>query len=663
MFCSKCGKSLLDGDRFCSFCGAQVIDRSEKRENDSRHEEVVFNRIESDVPSDIGAPDRSIVSSWKDLNGEKVGRNSGILVDWNQHKFLTFDLEEEKQEKTAMQEESCEVSNSDNTKETADEEIAEKKPSYDIFEEFEKQLKEETEEKIEENPVSKGDTRIFSKWEREELLTGGPVEPEKRISAVFENKDNVLPSEEEAVPEIEKEIFAEINERSKALMANSPEEQINKFYTFSKKNEEFQKLLDREYEKIKGCTSPVEDIFAQISNVEKLQIDEAETMPGAAAALLEALDDRHNEAEKEEEGKKPAEEKDAPAEPSEETEADSGEATAETVPEPVEKEEQDKVTAEEEGTVDATEPEEEKRTEAVQQEPEPVEESTEPSEIENPAEKSADEPADEKPLPWEKMEAFQDESKPTSTVGKVIGTILVVAILTELVMVGTTLFFPQSKPAEKIKEHAGILVNWTDKFTEKENTDEYTTAMLDTSPTETKEALIQNALALGLNVYIKEIKADDSLGYVKGYNYGDSLINKSKPITDNIWYTDDEGGGVAYDQEVINAVIGFDSAWIGYVNRKEPAVFDFLFTDSSAYESAKGYAKAGKDNESLDLLRIGEIRQAEGSFFVWTAEKYTMYTGDSPVEKEYYWIYIVQPEEKTMKVSKFIAYRPEGDKV
>ena len=38
MFCTKCGKELYDGDRFCAHCGAEV--REAKR---SKYDDVVFN--------------------------------------------------------------------------------------------------------------------------------------------------------------------------------------------------------------------------------------------------------------------------------------------------------------------------------------------------------------------------------------------------------------------------------------------------------------------------------------------------------------------------------------------------------------------------------------------------------------------------------------------
>ena len=38
MFCTKCGKELYEGDRFCAYCGAEV-----RAQRHSKNDEIVFN--------------------------------------------------------------------------------------------------------------------------------------------------------------------------------------------------------------------------------------------------------------------------------------------------------------------------------------------------------------------------------------------------------------------------------------------------------------------------------------------------------------------------------------------------------------------------------------------------------------------------------------------
>ncbi len=68
--------------------------------------------------------------------------------------------------------------------------------------------------------------------------------PEMSFTDTYDNREDVLQGKD-----LERSIFGETPERSSDGM--SAAERIDKFYTFNKKNEEFQQLLDREYRKVK----------------------------------------------------------------------------------------------------------------------------------------------------------------------------------------------------------------------------------------------------------------------------------------------------------------------------------------------------------------------------------------------------------------------------
>lgn len=59
------------------------------------------------------------------------------------------------------------------------------------------------------------------------------------------------PGIKETEPILEETLFREIKDESN----KSSKSKIDRFYTFNKKNEEFQKLLDKEYERLKGIRS------------------------------------------------------------------------------------------------------------------------------------------------------------------------------------------------------------------------------------------------------------------------------------------------------------------------------------------------------------------------------------------------------------------------
>ena len=68
--------------------------------------------------------------------------------------------------------------------------------------------------------------------------------PEMSFTDTYDNRESVLKGKD-----LERTIFGETPETSADGM--SAAERIDKFYTFNKKNEEFQQLLDREYRKVK----------------------------------------------------------------------------------------------------------------------------------------------------------------------------------------------------------------------------------------------------------------------------------------------------------------------------------------------------------------------------------------------------------------------------
>lgn len=100
-------------------------------------------------------------------------------------------------------------------------------------------------------------------------IGAGPTFVPEGVDAVTlpEDKEAIKPAAEEEPAitgeELEKELFAEMEEpmTEAQKMRARQTEKIDKFYTFNKKNEEFQKLLDQEYERFKA--SREEDDFAE----------------------------------------------------------------------------------------------------------------------------------------------------------------------------------------------------------------------------------------------------------------------------------------------------------------------------------------------------------------------------------------------------------------
>ena len=79
--------------------------------------------------------------------------------------------------------------------------------------------------------------------------------PEMSFTDTYDNREDVLQGKD-----LERSIFGETPERSSDGM--SAAERIDKFYTFNKKNEEFQQLLDREYRKVKQGNALQQELSA-----------------------------------------------------------------------------------------------------------------------------------------------------------------------------------------------------------------------------------------------------------------------------------------------------------------------------------------------------------------------------------------------------------------
>lgn len=174
----------------------------------------------------------------------------------------------------------------------------------------------------------------------------------------------------------------------------------------------------------------------------------------------------------------------------------------------------------------------------------------------------------------------------------------------------------------------------------------------DSKPMADKAKLVQTQMDHNKN--IKSVEANSALAYKSGVDYGISDLNKSQPIANNIWYTNDDGTPVYYDQEVVGALIAFNSQWIDYVNDGDKAVLKLTKEGSDAYNNAVNFSKAGKVKEEFVSVEIGEIRQGEQGFYLWVGEKIELTENGTTSTAEYQWVYCMEPVGKEMKITDYI---------
>lgn len=232
MYCRNCGQKMADGDKFCSSCGAKAILTSES----DRTEELVNNTGENTFqPSAENITEKSeplfepfdfkslgldldTTPEAESVEPEPVEVQKPVPpvedFDWNIHSFPGMQVEK--------------TEDVDFNWSMSPDEVKDETPKQ---QEEEKAAPEPTSEPMPETIVSEE-----PKWRDAKAETAVPEEKEDKAE-----KDEFG---------LEEALFGGLD--SKTGEAKKQSEEIDKFFTFHKKNEEFQKLLDQEYEKIKS---------------------------------------------------------------------------------------------------------------------------------------------------------------------------------------------------------------------------------------------------------------------------------------------------------------------------------------------------------------------------------------------------------------------------
>jgi hypothetical protein len=578
MFCRKCGKTLLDGDRFCSYCGAQVIERTETAGGDENLEEVIYNDSSKPVePLGVVVPKKSIVQAWQ----EKSESSASKPQTWNLEGFPSAGEEARKTEEIVV----------DWANRSVDAESEKEVPIVDTIE-----------------PIKKKEEVI-----EEESITGLDLEAE-----LFGRKTNLQ---------------FEPNQTSTGS--------IEKFYTFSKKNEEFQKLLDKEYDRLKkgGLPERKEPI-----NLEKLEIQPKGE--DDVTGIEKILQNSTTEAEKVETDLEP-------------------QILKEQQTQIVEKFEEEKPIDPIPFVEQVNEPIPEVKT--AEKSESDSEEMTKDTNAEN---------TDQVTFPWDEISSVrqefidEDANKKKISPVKVIISAVIVLLVFEIGILGVKYFFPESGAAALINEKLGIAVNWVGV---QKNTSDSKEPLEDDAKKTDEEAEEVNAVAevgqnaernltevldplLVYNYNIQSISVNETLVYDKTKDYGDKNINNSTPIEDNIWYQDNSGNNVYLDSEIFKTLISFNSLWIDYLNGKNTDVLLQTKEDSSAYKKVKTFSKVGKISEVFSNLELGEMRKGNNGYYIWVKEEIQITENSKVKNKVINNIYYLEPVEQELKIVDYIQY-------
>lgn len=646
MYCKMCGNLLDDTDRSCKICGTPTGEKETPAESIEIKEEIIFN-----------PPYRKNF-----VEGEQSKKTAEAEEEMSMPAETTEAEEEMPPEET---DEADHVSPA--LQEKRDGDIKYKRTNSEFT------------WNVHEFPTKKKTEDIQFSWEMEELRATN--------------------QKEAASPAFEEELFHEISSESNRIQ----ESNIDRFFTFSKKNEEFQELLDKEYEKYMKhsaraaeyfkCTEPEEEIKRE-DPVKPVHEAEPETecieTPSKAEHIEEMAQAREQffaeELIKDNETIKKKLDSEEP---------DPGQIVE--VPAEFDSKPREDVIEEEKITEESIKTGQTEETSIAAEANKEAEENAEASiaslisEGSNQLEEKTAEPLRiplsslaEKEHEEEEHEEEQADQK-KNRVGQILLIIIAAILIIEISILGIRYFAPDSTASKSIDRvqtqmvHtvAGWLSGINDLISGKDLKEETEPVKIDTNqqekdpvteepkeegkvpapdptPEKDKDALV--ASQLGNNINIKQVKSNETLVYQAGRDYGLADINNSKPIENNIWLTRDEGDTVYFDQSVVGTIIAFDSQWIDYVNGGSDSVLELLKKDSKAYRNAVSFSKVGKVKETFQLLEIGEIRQGAHGFYVWVHEALQITEKGVTTDKQYNWIYYLEPVEENLKIVNYFKF-------
>ena len=624
MYCKKCGKRLADGDKFCGNCGTK-IDVSEINIGFAEEEPKPKKNF------DFGA------FNW-DLDGypdEDKAKTEDVDFNWNT-------VLEEKKRKDIEEKSFTETIMTEN----------------ELF------------DRIQSEDNAKDASEISFNWE---LGSTTRVEKADRFESIIpkveEKAELDIPVE---VSEDHEEVkdLVDIDEALAAgiAAASSPRKSIDKFYTFNQKNEEFQALLDQEYERLRNRIREDSEAEAIIANKEE-KLEQARAT-WSKEPLEEPVEEAEETVEVTEETEAPVEvavESEVEATEVEEAEAEAvndAENTEEAQDTEVETEEApetevaDVETESEFEEVEETEEATDEDEEAVQEAEEPaiqeeacvVETQAQAEEVEKAEEPEAEDTYDDN----EEAEAEETPSKPESgnppsdeekkeedasgdedsketklhysdifanddvhdsdsgneqKTGRwkiIVLDIIIVILAIAVICSGILVFAKGSAPANKISQG----ISWvTEKFSgssDKSKDDKKSEEKAE------KAKSMEDVVAAAKKNYVNigKVQYDSKLKFDTSKDYGISELKNAKKFKDGEF-----SGGKLLSEAIVNLSLGYYSGLTDKVNSGSDDVLKLINEDSELYGHVKAIAE-GNEEQQIKNIKIGEIKNSGSNYYV-----------------------------------------------
>ena len=610
MKCRKCGSPVRESDRFCSVCGARVIreplsasrmykaKKASGRRPERKAEETTETKPGRYVPPeefiwDTGdfpgapRPTKDVDFNWNTFDDfhRKTSEAAGRADRHHDGEEIAFAPSSSAQPEEAA-------------KDAADAETV--PPSAGMHQggaAADEQAAPEGQAVPEEPPVQSpaavDESAAQAKPEEEKAETdeapGG-----KKIVWKDPLEEMPLPREERAAAETVLEDAMTAKSLREDSPADTPEEQdvqVDQFYTFNKKNAEFQRLLDKEYEKYRaGRFSPEEDRREADAALAIDREDDLLDAYGAEPSDEEGVPASGAPADGGESTS--AEPIPAAASPAEAGHTGSKAAPAGEVPSGSSDEEMAAEAAGKDGAADAMPQAAGQDNQNTQHAADGETRGEEASGSTSAArEEAAEETAGKAAAAGENGEGSPGQAvqskkkdageKPAAAKSgwRALIIVLLVIALILAVFSATAAFAPESGAGRAVRSLIGLSQSAQRPVPEKAEA---------ASPKKDKTGLIQLEIGQNKDDILGEIKYDQTLHFKKGTKYADKDIRTSHPMKSNPLWRRKGGEEIRMDRALTGTVI--------------------------AYAAAHGARQDG-----TSVLRIGEYRQKGSAWFAWTA--------------------------------------------
>lgn len=617
MFCKNCGKILGTDDKFCAECGTKVVVEKKKPVElepmffvERREEPVVEKKAKRVVHLDE--------FNW-DLDGYPTAPRKTEAVDFDWASVL-----EEKVKKAAPKPVEPEVKKPEPLDEMPKtiEELLAALPSGVL----EAVAELEDVPVAEEEEVAEAET---DEVEEAEILQEDMVE----APAEIEDKLDAVKTLEQII-----EDFGEgpIEEPTRLIdKAQMKTESVDRFYVFSKRQEEYQNLLDQEYDRIQSSLAEkteeepanltVEEILGTVTKpvVETEEAPVAEAKEEPVAELVEEVAETIQE--------EPAEE--APAEEIQEVPAEEESVLVPVVerkplelvaimwampPAGILIEKEEKQGEEPVGPIETVETEGPAETVVstdtiVIKKEEIVKE--EPKADANPAEEELIEISGAKEtLSFADIFDDDEDDKKDGKGGgclKFIAIVLIILIGVELGILGVQYFAPESSAAKVINQTYGEIISMITGAEEPASAPAETEESA--GPSEI-EALIEAQASKNEN--IESVLENPELVFDANEDYGYEELRDTYTFINSPWYETEDGEEVTYGDEIIGVLIQYYSALPDKINDVNKDVLDYVDDTTALYEELDAIEGDETRGYSVNCLEIGEIKTGQKGFYV-----------------------------------------------